>query len=615
MALSGLIKKDFHKSGVFTLQIEWEATQNIANNTSTITARMYLISNTDGGTISSSVGKKGQIVIDGTTLPVEGVNVSLSAHQKKLLATKTHTITHNADGTRNFIISGSLDINVTLSGTFYGTISIPGKTFTLDTIPRASTITSFPNFTIGDSFTVTINRASSSFTHKLELKYGSTLIATRTGIGTSTTFTLTTAEENTLYSAMKNVTSGTVTMYCTTYQGSTKIGNTTSKTATASVGSSIVPSFDTITHSDVSTDIASVFGAYIQGKSRLNLAITGAAGAKYSTITGYKLEFNQEVFNSRTAVSGYIKGSGTLSIKGTVTDSRGRSYSKTIAINVLAYAPPKISSFRVDRCNSDGTLNTSGEYAKVTISGECKSLNSKNTIELTISSKTRNVSSYTTKHTDTPEPVFTEEYIIGTYDTSVSYDFRARLEDYFEKAESTVVLGTAKVVFHLGREGIGAGKIWERGAIDADGNVYIEDGDIHVGGTTFLSHIAGSAGKHITESGSNANGRYIRFDDGTQMCWRRANIGSIMAVGEGTFNNLYRTNHYTWVFPKEFTVSPSVFITVVFGSTFTGVNRALVGVYQNTTTTQVTNIQVQRVSGGTQDGDVIIDIQAIGRWK
>ena len=322
---------------------------------------------------------------------------------------------------------------------------------------------------------MSINRASSSFTHKLELKYGSTLIATRTGIGASTTFTLTTAEENTLYSAMKNVTSGTVTMYCTTYQGSTKIGSTTSKTATASVGSSIVPSFDTITHSDVSTDIASVFGAYIQGKSRLNLAITGAAGAKYSTITSYKIEFNQEVYNSRTAVSGYIKGYGNIPIKGTVTDSRGRSYSKTIAINVLAYAPPKISSFRVDRCNSDGTLNPSGEYAKVTISGECKSLNSKNTIQLTISSKTRNVSSYTTKHTDTPAPTFTEEYIIGTYDTSVSYDFRARLEDYFEKAESTVVLGTAKVVFHLGREGIGAGKVWEQGALDVAGNVYINN--------------------------------------------------------------------------------------------------------------------------------------------
>jgi len=213
MALSGIVKKDFHKSGVFTLQIEWEAVQSVVDNTSTITARMYLISNTDGGTISSSVGKNGKIIIDGTTYNHSGINVSLSSHQKKLLATSVKTVTHSPDGTRNFNISGSLDIQVTLSGTYYGTISISEKTFTLDTIPRASTISSFPNFTIGDSFAVTINRASSSFTHTLELRYGSTLIATRTGIGASTTFTLTTAEENTLYSAMKNVTSGTVTMY------------------------------------------------------------------------------------------------------------------------------------------------------------------------------------------------------------------------------------------------------------------------------------------------------------------------------------------------------------------------------------------------------------------
>lgn len=132
---------------------------------------------------------------------------------------------------------------------------------------------------------------------------------------------------------------------------------------------------------------------------------------------------------------------------------------------------------------------------------------------------------------------------------------------------------------------------------------------------TLMLHLAESSSKHIKESGSNENGSYIRFDDGTQICWHQANIGSIMAVGEGTFNNLYRTNHYTWVFPKTFTISPSISITVVFGSIFTGVSRALVGAYQNATTTQVTNIQVQRVSGGTQDGDVIIDIQAIGRWK
>lgn len=469
MALSGIVKKDFHKTGVFTIQIEWSAVQSIPNNTSEITAKFYLISNTDNGNITSSVDKKCRIIIDGTTY-THNVNVSITSHQKKLLATSTHTISHNPDGTRNFIISGNLDIQVTLSGKYYSSVEITGATVTLDTIPRASTISSFPGFTIGNSFAVSISRASSSFTHTLELKYGSTSIATRTGIGSSATFTLSVAEENTLYNALRNVTSGTVTLYCTTYSGGTKIGSTTSKTATASVSSSIVPSFNTITHSDVSTAISSVFGAYIQGKSRLNLAITGAAGAKYSTIVAYKIEFNQEVYNARTAVSGYIKSYGTITIKGTVTDSRGRSYSKTITINVLAYSAPKISSFRVDRCNSDGTLNTSGEYAKVTVSGEYKSLNDHNTKLLTIYSKTRNVSTYTTKHTDTPDPAFADEYVIGVYDIALSYDFKVKLEDYFEEAGSTVVLGTAKVVLDLGREGIGVGKIWENGTIDGTGD-------------------------------------------------------------------------------------------------------------------------------------------------
>ena len=44
------------------------------------------------------------------------------------------------------------------------------------------------------------------------------------------------------------------------------------------------------------------------------------------------------------------------------------------------------------------------------------------------------------------------------------------------------MLGTAKVVFHLGREGIGAGKIWERGALDVGEDIYIS-GSILVDGS------------------------------------------------------------------------------------------------------------------------------------
>ena len=42
--------------------------------------------------------------------------------------------------------------------------------------------------------------------------------------------------------------------------------------------------------------------------------------------------------------------------------------------------------------------------------------------------------------------------------------------------------------------------------------------------TTVASHLAESASKHIYESGTNPNGNYIKFDDGTMICHVSANI-------------------------------------------------------------------------------------------
>lgn len=40
----------------------------------------------------------------------------------------------------------------------------------------------------------------------------------------------------------------------------------------------------------------------------------------------------------------------------------------------------------------------------------------------------------------------------------------------------------------------------------------------------FEAHISESSKMHITESGSNVNGRYIKFDDGTAICWHLLNV-------------------------------------------------------------------------------------------
>lgn len=60
----------------------------------------------------------------------------------------------------------------------------------------------------------------------------------------------------------------------------------------------------------------------------------------------------------------------------------------------------------------------------------------------------------------------------------------------------------------------------------------------------FTSHLAETANKHIKESGSNANGNYIKFDDGTMICSSFYNlISETYIAGDYT---------YRWTFPANF---------------------------------------------------------------
>jgi|LSQX01.3.fsa_nt_gb hypothetical protein len=71
----------------------------------------------------------------------------------------------------------------------------------------------------------------------------------------------------------------------------------------------------------------------------------------------------------------------------------------------------------------------------------------------------------------------------------------------------------------------------------------------------FNSHLAESSSKHITESGSNANGRYIKFDDGTMICQRAVNPDRSIVNEEQSFS-----------YPMEFISTPYVTASHQWGS-------------------------------------------------
>ena len=115
-------------------------------------------------------------------------------------------------------------------------------------------------------------------------------------------------------------------------------------------------------------------------------------------------------------------------------------------------------------------------------------------------------------------------------------------------------------------------------------------------------HVAESASKHITESGSNANGSYIKFDDGTLIC-HKAYAGSI--DGSNPVDSMYQSAAVSWTFPHAFSNTN----IVVSGS-----SNAVNGYIGNLSGLSVSGVDFRvmstRIFTG-RDGRLM----AIGRWK
>jgi hypothetical protein len=117
----------------------------------------------------------------------------------------------------------------------------------------------------------------------------------------------------------------------------------------------------------------------------------------------------------------------------------------------------------------------------------------------------------------------------------------------------------------------------------------------------------------VIERGSNANGTFVRFADGTLICTQSIDLGSRLAFGSGTYADPYRTNATTWTFPAAFAAAPVLQITPLVNSTV-GTQKAHTGVAQSVSATAATGVQAVACAGVATDLDVTAHLVAIGRW-
>lgn len=451
MASGGSFSGSIH-SGHYVLRVDWTQTKNVSANTSTVTAKLYLVND---WSLSINGRSDNTCTIDGTQQTFASPAVSSTGTH--LLGTVSQTVSHASDGSKSLAISAVFNIRATLSGTYYGSITASAN-ITLDSIPRASSV-SAPNGTMGTALTLSIARASSSFTHTLTYAFGSTsgTIAAKT---TSTSVSWT--PPLSLASQIPNTTSGVCTITCTTYNGSTSVGSKTC-TLTLSVPASVKPTITSLTVARIDGDVPSSWGIYVQTKSKAKLAINGAAGSYGSTIKSYSISGGGYSGTASTLTTGFLNTSGTITFTATVTDSRGRiSVAATVSITVTAYSPPYFDSVLSQRCLSNGTLDDDGTYIRGQASYGYSTCGNKNTVTRSVSYKKATDSTWTDAGVSfSSGTAFT--FGGGAISTETSYDIRYTLADAFSTISVQDIVSTAAVVmdFKSGGKGVAVGKVAE----------------------------------------------------------------------------------------------------------------------------------------------------------
>lgn len=489
MAKSGTITNTFRTG--YAIRIVWEVTsQNVANNTSSVTTKVQLVSLGSSYTINSSASKSGSLTINGTKYSFS-FTAALSGNQTKTLFTKTVTVTHSADGTKTCAFSCVAGIDVTLSGTYWGDVTASGSGV-FDTIPRASSIssvTSSVSVNGTNAVAVSISRASSSFTHTVVIKIGS-YSNTITGVGTSTSYAIPVSWLN----AIPSATSGTASVTVTTYSGSTKIGSSVSKNFTITVPSTVVPSISSVSVADTDTTYATKFGGLVQNKSKAKFTIT-ATGIYGSTITSYKTVIEGKTYTGASPTTSVLTSSGNLTAKITVTDSRGRTASLDKTVTVIAYKTPSIDLFSGFRSDATGAENYEGTNAKIRAKFTVASVNSKNTNSYKLEYKLQTATTWTTIESGNSYS-YNKDIVTGAvFNVDSTYQIRLTVSDYFATITKTVELPTAFTLMDLNKSGHGI----------AFGKVSEKTEGVEFALPTFFSHGETPEGSVILQTGEDCN--------------------------------------------------------------------------------------------------------------
>lgn len=396
MATSGKFKTSAYEGAC--LHFDWTLkSQSAANNQSVISWTLK------GAGIKSGywyMAGPFKCTVNGTV--VYQSNTRIKLYTGTVVASGELAIGHDNNGSKSFSAYAECAIYVSA-------VNCKGSgSWSLPNIGRASqpSLNTWPNnspdFNIGDTIVVHMNRKSSVFTHTVVLKLGSYSYTIGTGVTDNISLDTDRIASN-LYAQMPNSNTMTGEIAVTTYSGSAVIGTSSCVIIAHVVNSN--PVFD-VAYSDTNSTTVAITGNnqyIVRNNSSLQISVSNAQALNSATLKSITAIVNGNAYTGTLNGSTGVVNVGTVNIssdaKVTVklTDSRGNEGIRETTVLVYDWSLPSaiIKLNRKNNYYSESILNVNANYS---------SLGGKNSV--TIKYRTKKVanstfSTYTTIQNNT----------------------------------------------------------------------------------------------------------------------------------------------------------------------------------------------------------------------
>ena len=400
---------------------------------------------------------QGTIAVSGTGASYQSAGCARPTTGESVSVTTSGWVSHNSDGTGS--ASGSATINFPNWG-WSGTAS---GSFTLPTIPRASEVACSSPY-IGDNAIISIDKKSSAFTNTVTYKIG-TLTGTVAIKTSSTTLQLNTgAIADQIYALIPNDKEIQGTIYCTTYNGSTQIGDTKSTTFNLYAKESACKPDVSATIVDTNTSVTDITDKFIKYISKPKVTINATA-KNSATIANYSINLNDGQNSNLQENTFDTIGSNKITVN--VTDSRGyKAYENGLdyELDMVDYIKLHVNKFlaiRPEGTSNEVIINLAGVWYNGNFS-----TTKENTLSASYQYKNANDAEWTTGGSLTlsiaGNTFKIENLSLGTiFDYNEEYVFKLTISDLLMTITETMQVPKGQEVWWESEDGIGVnGNIW-----------------------------------------------------------------------------------------------------------------------------------------------------------